>query len=118
MADTFYFVWQIAININALQKSKLRQSLHVFGRQNDPQPYRITHGRVRLDGQAMLMVLTVTGTPTKADFISAVATEIGMSNAALNATSTFTLMVGGDVWQRAQSARDYVIANAVEWETS
>lgn len=113
--NTYYLVWEVTTALSAAQKTKLWTALHRFGRQIDDQPFRITHGRARVDGQAALMVLTVSGDVTKADLLQALADEIGISPATLNANSTFTKMSGASTDERAASARDYIAANAVAW---
>lgn len=114
--NTYYLLMVVTTTINAAQKQALRRALLTFGRQDDDQPYRITRARPRLDGQACLFVITVAGTPSKADFMSALAAELGISVATLNANTTFTRFAGSTVTERADAARDYIAANAAEWE--
>jgi hypothetical protein len=113
--NTYYVIWEILTALTGPQKIKLWNALHTFGEQSDAQPYRITHGRARGDGQAVLLVLTVPGDTTKADFISALAAELGISAATLNANSNFTKLAGGTTEQRAESARQFITANAASW---
>lgn len=48
--------------------------------------------------------------------MNTLATALGIAPATLNTNSTFILMTGANVDERAQSARDYLIANSAAWE--
>lgn len=116
MNNTYYLLMVVTTPINAAQKQALKRALLSFGRKDDDQPYRITRARPRLDGQACLFVITVDGTPSKADFMAALAAELGISVATLNANTTFTRFAGATVTERADAARDFLVANNAAWE--
>ena len=114
--NTYYFILEVITILTNNQKLKLRNALLAFGRQSDDQPFRITHGRVRLDGQAVLIVISVDEGVTKSDFLDSLSVELGISKALINSNSIFTLMAGTNTEERAASARQYIIDNSTEWE--
>src|SRR3990167_1698501 len=117
MSDsTYYLVFQFSDLLDKPSKEKFRNAFRSFGKTDDPQPYRITHGRQRLDGQAMLMVITLPNGSGKADFINILADELGVPRGQINAKTTFTKLPGTTTEERAQAARDYIIANKAAWE--
>ena len=113
--NTYYVVWEILTALTALKKQRLLDALNSFGEQSDPQPYRITHARARADGQAVLLVVTLPADVTKEEFVSYLASELGISQATLRSNSNFTKLAGANTEERAQTARDYIALNAVAW---
>ena len=113
--NTYYVIWEITSALTGAQKIKLWNALHTFGEQSDAQPYRITHGRQRTDGQAVLLVITVPADVTKEEFIATLAAELGISATTLRNNSNFTKLSGGNTDQRAEAARQFITANAAPW---
>lgn len=97
------------------QKVRLRDALLALGVQTDDHPAIKTHLRRRLDNQAALLEVTLEGEMTKAQALDALAAELGISRSTLNSRLNFTVLAGGDWSERAQSARDYIAANAAAW---
>jgi len=111
-----YAVIEITQALTGPQKQKLRAALRALGSQSDASPARITHMRARLDNQAVLLELVVPTQITKNDFINALATELGISRAMLDAKTNLTAFPGADWEARRQAAVAYLKANAAAWE--
>lgn len=111
-----YMVIELTTALTNPQKIKLRDTLLGLGRQDDPNPCFITHERIRLDNNAMIVEVTVPAAYTKGQIATAIANQLGISVATLNAVLNYTAFAPGTDWETSrQAAVAYLQANAAAW---
>lgn len=138
MATRHCYIGTENLNLNATQRDTLIAALKALGPASDPQPARLNHWRIRLDGEAVIFEALF-----NTDNISVQAFKNRLANifsvdpdtvddatqqTAYGPAVTFSrggtdylrfLLFGGAgaTWQESGDAcRAYLIANAAEWE--
>lgn len=89
-----------------------------MGKQSGPSPAKINHSRLSLDGTALIIEAEFTDSEIERDaVVSAIAVELSVPEAAVDAVLDYTIFAEGGTWQESRAAcvAD-LIANSTDWE--
>ncbi len=89
-----------------------------MGAQSNASPAKINHSRLSLDGTALCVEAEFEDSEiVRAAVVTAIATELGVPESAVEAVLAYTIFVPGGTWQQSRDAcHADLIANKAEWE--
>lgn len=117
--DGRYFLIELPPNLGVNDKRKSYDAVHKnSGRQFDPQPSYITHGRTSLDGAKFIIEGVFSNAEIEKGVLADIlAVELGLPMQTVFNTMTVTYFAPGEDWETSrQACVSYLIANKSEWE--
>lgn len=104
------------------ERTKLLQACRAIGTASSQYPGKIASARASLNNDQFIVETDFpNGLPTRSQFVNALATELGVSVATVNALLTGIGLFGGASSTHEESAdacRTYLAANIALWETA
>lgn len=103
-------------SLTALDKLALRTGFLGMGQQDGALQFRTQLRTGTLDDKSFILEITLPGVIDKPAFVTMMAGVLGIAEAAVDATTDFTLFGSGDGEDSRQAAYDYLTANAAAWD--
>ena len=119
-SESMYLLVELPPGFNANQnRAAYEATINNRGRQSDPYPNNITHGRYRLDGSQFIIEGVFTANEmNKPALASLLASELGLPEAPIKAAITITKFAFNQDWEVSRSeCKDFITANLSDWQT-
>lgn len=106
---------QVANELDEDKRERIKKAFAPLSTYKGDLPQYLVQHRMNLSGTAFIIEALWDKSPTKAEVVKQIATELGLQEALVNGNLTFRVFAG-DWEQSRQAVLDYINTNRADWE--